>query len=215
VAHHLAGRLGREIHVLRPPAFLEVKPAGTPPRALPPRFLIHIGKRQRAKGTALLLSLLPRIWAEEPSFTLVVAGVAREELAALTGAGSRAPAERLIALGALEKSELYAAIARAEAVVQPSLMDNLPNTAIESLLLGVPVVAFDGVSLDELIEPGVTGELIPTGDDAALAAALLRVWRSQSPARKGFTWRAPVAEEMRPACAVARLLALAGLAASD
>ncbi len=211
VAAHLARRLRREIHVLRPPAFLEVKPAETPPRALPPRFLMHIGKPQRSKGTALLGSLLPRIWAEEPGFTLVVAGVAREALGEFDAAHGRAHAGHVVALGSLEKPDLYAALQRAEGLVQPSRVDNLPNTVIESLLLGVPVVAFDGLSFDELIEPGVTGELVPVGDREALAAALLRVWRGQAAARKGFTWRAPVLEEMRPPCAVANLLALAGL----
>jgi hypothetical protein len=43
---------------------------------------------------------------------------------------------------------------------------------------------------------------------------VLRLWRGQSSARKGFTWRAAVAEEMRPACAVANLLALADLSRS-
>jgi glycosyltransferase involved in cell wall biosynthesis len=215
VADHLSRRLRREVQLLRPPAFLEVKPAERSPFPLPPRFLMHVGKPQRSKGTALLASLLPRIWAEEPSFTLVVAGVAHRELAALAGGGFGAHASRVLALGALEKPDLYAALARAEAVVQPSLVDNLPNAVIESLLLGVPVVAWDGFSLDELIQPGVGGELVRAHDEQALVAALLRVWRGQSPARKGFTWRAGVAEEMRPPCAVANLLALAGLADRD
>jgi glycosyltransferase involved in cell wall biosynthesis len=85
---------------------------------------------------------------------------------------------------------------------------------IESLLLGIPVVAFAGASLDELIEPGVTGELAPMGDTDALAAALLRVWRGEATARRGFTWRAALAAEMRPDCAARNLLALAGLGAA-
>jgi glycogen(starch) synthase len=211
VARHVGGRLRRRIEVVRPPAFLEAKPAERPGFALPPRFLIHVGKPSRSKGTGLIASLLPRIWREEPAFTLVLAGVSPRELAELGGRSWREGDRRVLALGPVDKPDLYAALSRAEAAVQPSLVDNLPNAVIESLLLGVPVVAFDGVSLDELVEPGVTGELVPSGDEEALVAALLRVWRGQSPARKGFTWRAAVAEEMRPACAVASLLALAGL----
>ena len=85
-------------------------------------------------------------------------------------------------------------------VVQPSLVDNLPNAAIESLLLGIPVVAFDGFSLGELVEPGVSGGSWRPAR-AGAGAALLRVGRGESPARKGFTWRAGVADEMRPPCA--------------
>ena len=215
VAEHLSRRLRRAVHVLRPPGFLETKPALEPPRGLPPRFLMHVGKPLRAKGTHVLAAALPRVWAQDPSFTLVVAGLTRDALLEPYGELWGAQASRVIALGALEKPELYAALARAEASVQPSLADNLPNVAIESLLLGVPVVAFAGASLDELVEPGVTGELAPLGDEAALAAALLRVWRGQSPAHKGFTWRAEIAEQMRPRRAVANLLAFAGLAENE
>ncbi len=215
VASHLESQLRRQVRMLRPPAFLEVKPAERPSHALPSRFLMHVGKPLHSKGTALLAALLPRIWAEEPSFTLVVAGVSHGELAELAGGCWGPQASRVLALGPLEKPDLYATLARAEAVVQPSLVDNLPNAVIESLLLGVPVVAFDGLSLDELVEPGVTGELVPIGDEAALAASLLRVWRGQSPVRKGFTWSGAVAEEMRPLCATENLLALAGLAEAN
>ena len=52
------------------------------------------------------------------------------------------------------------------------------------------------------------------GDVDALAAGLLRVWRGESAARKGFTWSGGLAAEMRPDCAVANLLALAGLGAA-
>jgi glycosyltransferase involved in cell wall biosynthesis len=213
VSAHLTRRLAREVRVLRPPAFLEAKPSPQPPRTLPPRYLLHLAKPSRVKGTHLLAAALPRVWAQEPTFTLVYAGSARAPEIDRLDAGGRASTSRVIALGPLEKRDLYACLARAEALVHPSLVDNLPNAVIESLLLGIPVVAFDGASLDELIEPGATGELAPMGDADALAAALLRVWRGQAAARKGFTWGGALAAEMRPDCAVARLLSLAGLGA--
>ena len=214
VAEHLSRRIARDVRVLRPPAFLEAKPSPQPPRPLPPRFLMHLAKPSRAKGSFALAAALPRIWAQDPSFTLVYAGDAGEARLESPGASSTAHSARVVALGALEKPELYACLSRAQALIQPSLVDNLPNAAIESLLLGVPVVAFAGASLDELIEPGVTGELAPIGDVDALAAALLRVWRGESAARKGFTWSAGLAAEMRPDCAAQNLLALAGLGAT-
>jgi glycosyltransferase involved in cell wall biosynthesis len=213
IAAHLSRRLAREVRVLRPPAFLETKPAPQPPRALPPRFLLHLAKPSRVKGTHLLAAALPEVWAQEPALTLVYASSARAPELDCLDAGGCASASRVVALGPLEKPELYACLARAEALVQPSLADNLPNAVIESLLLGIPVVAFAGASLDELIEPGATGELVPMGDADALAAALLRVWRGQAAARRGFTWGGALAAEMRPDCAVARLLSLAGLRA--
>ncbi len=212
VAGHLSRQLQREVQLLRPPAFLELKPAAQPPASLPPRFVLHVGKPGGTKGTAQLAALLPRVWAEEPGFTLAVAGIARDALRELAGELWGAHASRVLALGALDKPELYAALTRADALVQPSLVDNLPNVVIEGLLLGTPIVAFDGASLDELVETGISGELVPMGDESALVAALLRVWRGESPARKGFRWQGDVADAMRPERAVRELLALAGCA---
>ena len=109
----------------------------------------------------------------------------------------------------LTKPELYTALRRADAAVLPSLVDNLPNTVIESLMLGIPVIGTRGASIDELVEPGVTGELVAPGDVEGLANAMLRVWRGQSRFRKGFLWQDGIAEEMRPERAVENLLTLA------
>jgi glycosyltransferase involved in cell wall biosynthesis len=116
---------------------------------------------------------------------------------------------KVLALYPLTKPELYAVLQRAEAAVLPSLCDNLPNTVIESLMLGIPVIGTRGASIDELVEQGVTGELVAQGDVEGLAAALVRVWRGQSQARKGFAWWGGIAEEMRPDTAVENLLWLA------
>src|SRR5262245_25096474 len=106
VADHLSRRLGRAVQVVRPPAFLEVKPAEEPPFALPARFAIHVGKPAHSKGTALLASLLPRLWSEEPSFTLVVAGVRPRELAELSNGAWEPGDARVLALGPLDKPDL-------------------------------------------------------------------------------------------------------------
>jgi glycosyltransferase involved in cell wall biosynthesis len=118
---------------------------------------------------------------------------------------------QVVWLGALPKPELYGVVQASEAAVLPSTVDNLPNTAIESLLLGVPVIGSAGASIDELIEPGRTGELVPIGDAEALAAAMLRVWRGESRARRGFHWEGPLADEMQPETAARNLLRLAGI----
>jgi glycosyltransferase involved in cell wall biosynthesis len=47
---------------------------------------------------------------------------------------------RIHVTGSLSKSELYAVLQRADAAVLPSQVDNLPNTVIESLMFGIPVI---------------------------------------------------------------------------
>ena len=81
----------------------------------------------------------------------------------------------------LAKPQLYALVRQAIATVAPSRFDNLPNTVLESVQLGTPVIGSNGASIDEIIESGVQGELVPVGDVEGLARALIRAWRGAGP----------------------------------
>jgi glycosyltransferase involved in cell wall biosynthesis len=54
----------------------------------------------------------------------------------------------------------------------PSLQDNLPNTAVESLACGTPVVGFNVGGIPDLVRPEETGTLVPVADIAAFSAAI-------------------------------------------
>lgn len=207
LAAHL-GRRGLRVEVLAPPVFLEAKPAPARPRGLPERYFVHFGQIAPVKGAPLLAEALVRVLAEQPDFAMVWAGRDRfglfEACAARWGEARR----RVVHLGALERPDLYALVAGAEAAVFAPSFDNLPNNVIESLLLGVPVIGTQGASLEELVEPRVHGVLVPQGDAGALADAMLRQWRGETGARRGFIWQQP---RMRPEAAVAGLLALGDL----
>jgi glycosyltransferase involved in cell wall biosynthesis len=58
------------------------------------------------------------------------------------------------------------------------MQDNLPNTVLESLACGKPVVAFRAAGLAAMIQDGVTGRLADPFSPASLAAALKAVIRS-------------------------------------
>jgi glycosyltransferase involved in cell wall biosynthesis len=61
----------------------------------------------------------------------------------------------------------------ADVFVAPSLADNLPNTILESIACGTPVVAFNAGGIPDAVRPGVTGLLAKTGDAAELRSAIL------------------------------------------
>ena len=69
-------------------------------------------------------------------------------------------------------SMLYSA---ADVFVLPSLIDNLPNTMLEALACGTPVVGFAAGGIPEGVRPGVTGLLAKTGDSAELRSAILEL----------------------------------------
>jgi glycosyltransferase involved in cell wall biosynthesis len=119
-------------------------------------------------------------------------------------------ADQVSWLGLIPKSHVYGVLKRAEAVVIPSRADNLPTILVESPLLRVPVIGSLGASIDEVIEPGVSGELVPIGQPAALADALLKVWRREVPWRAGQFPLPDVIHEVEPRVATENFLRLVG-----
>lgn len=64
------------------------------------------------------------------------------------------------------------ALARLGVFVLSSYMENAPLALLEAMAAGVPVVATRVGGVPELVPPG-TGQLVPPGDPAALAAAIV------------------------------------------
>ena len=60
-------------------------------------------------------------------------------------------------------------------LLHASRWEGLPRAAPQALLTEVPVVCFDNDGAPEVVEPGVTGELVRFGDAAGLAAAVGRL----------------------------------------
>ena len=60
----------------------------------------------------------------------------------------------------------------ADLLVAPSLQDNLPNTVLESMACGTPVVGFDIGGIPDMVRPNVTGLVTAPNDVPALRAAI-------------------------------------------
>jgi glycosyltransferase involved in cell wall biosynthesis len=208
-ARHYSAKLGRKVEVLRPPAYLEVEPAPAP-GWLPQRYLLHFaGHLMRRKGTELIAEALKMALVEEPTLTMIWVG--RIEFSALNALlaplGDRAG--QVMALYPQSKPALYALIRSATGVVLPSQVDNLPNTVIESLMLGSPVIGSDSSSIEELVEPGKTGILIENGSVQALSQAMVEAWRGRLPQMEGEAWlKSEIAQAFRPEAALNAYLAL-------
>ncbi len=68
-------------------------------------------------------------------------------------------------LGPVTIKQLLPAIySAADIFVLPSLQDNLPNTVLESLACGTPVIGFDVGGIPDMVRPEITGLLVPVGD---------------------------------------------------
>jgi O-antigen biosynthesis protein len=84
--------------------------------------------------------------------------------------------DRFVFPGAVRNSDLF--LAGADAYLMTSREDPFPNVVIQALDAGLPVIGFEGAGgFVELLERGC-GVLVPLGDTAAMAGALLRLLRS-------------------------------------
>jgi glycosyltransferase involved in cell wall biosynthesis len=76
-------------------------------------------------------------------------------------------------LGSIQSEFLMSvALNTADVFVIPSLQDNLPNTVLEAMACGIPVVGFDTGGIPDMVRPGETGLLAPLGDVRALREAI-------------------------------------------
>lgn len=147
--------------------------------ALGPLF-VAVGRLVPSKGVDLLLRAFARIHAAEPGARLALAGDGPER-AALHALARELGVEGAVHwLGAtLEVRPLHAA---ADLYLTATRREGLGLAAAEALAAGRMVVGFRVSGIEDVVEDGRTGALVPDGDEAALAAAALRLARD--PARR-------------------------------
>jgi glycosyltransferase involved in cell wall biosynthesis len=97
----------------------------------------------------------------------------------------------------------------ADVFVAPSLQDNLPNTVLESMACGTPVVGFRAGGIPEAIHDGKTGLLAAVGNVEDLRRAVMEVLeRDQMREEMSQNCRRQVLEEYRLETQASRYLKL-------
>jgi glycosyltransferase involved in cell wall biosynthesis len=77
--------------------------------------------------------------------------------------------------GRVENEQIAGLYRSADVMVNPSLADNMPNSVLEALASGVPVVSTHVGGVPYLVQHEKTALLVPPGDVDAMANAVIRV----------------------------------------
>lgn len=75
-------------------------------------------------------------------------------------------------LGRLQREDVVALYRRADAMLNPTTVDNMPNSVIEALACGVPVISSDVGGVPFIVEDQETALLVPVGDVQAMYTAM-------------------------------------------
>jgi glycosyltransferase involved in cell wall biosynthesis len=157
-----------------------------PSPAVPQPYLLFAGRFVEKKGIPTLIEAMRRLEGEGRHIRLKLVGdgeIAGDLKRAATGL------QNVEFCGWLPNHELRRMMRGALAVCVPSVeaasgdAEGLPNVVLEGMAAAAPIVATRHAGIGEAVEDGRTGFLVPSGDVAALAAALRRLVDDPAAAR--------------------------------
>lgn len=131
--------------------------------------VVYVGRLRRVKGLTVLLEA----WAKlnhHQNTRLIIAGDGdlRNEL--LENIQRLKISNSVELLG--EISDIPGLLRDAYVYVQPSFQEGMPNSVLEAMAAGLPIVATEVSGNEDLVRPNDNGLLVPAGDSDTLAAAI-------------------------------------------
>jgi len=145
----------------------------------PEPLLITVGRLAPAKGFDLAIRAVAALAGRPggaPRLVMVGEGPERERLESLVR--TLGVAERVPFAGELEHGALLPLYRRAWLLLAPSRVrangrrDGIPNVVVEAMAMGIPVAGTSATGIEEIVETGRTGWVVPPDDPDALAAAI-------------------------------------------
>lgn len=170
---------GVDTAVWRPRDPGAVRPPGLPADG---RLLVSAARLSPDKDFASLVTAFTAVASGVPDVHLLIAGDGpeREGLERLRAASPASA--RIHLLG--HRDDLPAVLGYADAFVLSSRAEGMPNSVLEAMASGLPVVATRVGGVEELVGDGAEALLVPPGDAVRLAEALSRVLGDPSLGRR-------------------------------
>lgn len=163
-----------KIHVVRcgvDERFLTAEPT----LPLDDKHLVCVARLHEQKGLPILIEAAGQLARENLQFTLELIGDGplRPEIEMLL---DRYALREVVTLAGWKSSaEVRAALEKSRALVLPSFAEGLPVVIMEALALHRPVISTYVAGIVELVEPGISGWLVPPGAARPLVEAMRRV----------------------------------------
>ncbi|HHJ39392.1 MAG: glycosyl transferase family 1 [Methylothermaceae bacteria B42] len=126
-------------------------------------------------GIPCALRAFERILESYPNAKLWIAGSGPQEHELKKLAVKLGIANKVVFTGRLTPEQMVDLYRKAEIVLNPSEVDNAPNSLLEALAVGVPVVSTDAGGIPYLVEHNKTALLVPINDNKAMANSAIKI----------------------------------------
>ncbi len=141
-----------------------------PLRKAEDRFLVgFIGRFSEEKGPDVFVDIAAAVARRSPEVTFLMAGDGPMGELVRGKVAEHKLGERLRLPGFVDARDFYRSC---DLVILSSRLDGRPNSIMESMACGVPVIAAQVGGVPEIIEDGLSGLLCPAGDVEAFASAV-------------------------------------------
>jgi glycosyltransferase involved in cell wall biosynthesis len=138
-----------------------------------PLTMISTGAPSLRKGTPYLLEAYRIVRKAVPTARLLLNDGVHDSLRPLLPRYADLPIEWI---PRLPHAALAAQLRQADIFILPSLEEGLARTALEAMACGLPCVLTENTGANDLLTPGVSGEIVPLRDAPATAEAILAWW---------------------------------------
>ena len=136
-----------------------------------PLTIIHTGALCLRKGTPYLLEAFRLVLKKSPKARLVLRDSVRDDAKEIVAQYNTLP---ITWLPHMPHHELAEQLRLADIFVLPSLEEGMVLTAVEAMGCGLPAILTPNCGANDLVEPGVSGEVVPIRDPQATADAILK-----------------------------------------
>lgn len=145
-------------------------------RAVPPQggHIVVARNLEHIYGIDIALRAFAQLVKLRPAARLSIAGSGPERQALMNLAEKLGVSENVSFTGRLDRDQMAALYRDADLMLNPTRVDNMPNSVLEALASGVPVVTTDVGGIPYIVKHGETALLVPADDALSMSTALAR-----------------------------------------
>ena len=133
----------------------------------------YIGRLKHEKGIMNLVKAIPEVLRQAEDATFLIIGEGHLEGEIRTYLGTHRLRDKVTLVGWIPHQELPDYLTRLKLLVLPSYTEGLPNTMLEAMACGTPVLAASVGAIPDVLKDNETGFLMQENSSACLAKTIV------------------------------------------